>query len=133
MSPLQECIQSATVELSMQQTVSHLLVSTRYYESVGLFYFRTEPSDASKYAKLSGYDLWHRRLRHCRNENICRTIPYSIGLNELHSHRFDPREKCPACMMVKSHFAEQAMEKEAFRQTMGESSDGHIFIFSYID
>jgi hypothetical protein len=39
-------------------------------------------------------------------------------------------------------FAEQAMEKGAFRQTIGEigeieipgeSSDGHIFIFSDID
>jgi hypothetical protein len=25
-------------------------------------------------------------------------------LNELNSHRFDPHDKCPACMMGKSHF-----------------------------
>jgi hypothetical protein len=28
--------------------------------------------------------------------------PYSIGLSELNFHRFDPHERCPACMMGKS-------------------------------
>jgi hypothetical protein len=47
--------------------------------SEGLFYIRTEPIDASKYAKLLGYDLWHLRPGHCPNENIRKTIPYPSG------------------------------------------------------
>ena len=53
--------------------------------SGGLFYVRTEPIDASKYAILTGYNLWHRRFSHCPNENIRKTIPFSIGLGELQS------------------------------------------------
>ena len=80
--------------------------------SEGLFYLRTEPIDATKYARLSGYNLWHRRFGHCPNENIRKTIPFSIGLDELHSHRFDPHEKCPACMMGKSHLNNKPGRKE---------------------
>ena len=63
--------------------------------SAGLFYIRTEEIDATKYVKWSGFDLWHRRFGHCPNECIRKTIPFSIGLDELKSHRFDPHEKCP--------------------------------------
>ncbi len=38
-------------------------------------------------------DLWHRRLGHCPNEWIRKTIPYSAGLDELHSHQYDPHKK----------------------------------------
>jgi hypothetical protein len=48
--------------------------------SGGLFYLRTEPIDPSKYAKVSVYDLWHRRSGH---KCICKTIPNSVGLDEL--------------------------------------------------
>jgi hypothetical protein len=54
--------------------------------SGGLFYVRTEQIDASRYARLSGYNLWHRRFGHCPNENIRKTIPFSVGLDELQSH-----------------------------------------------
>jgi hypothetical protein len=46
---LQEYIQSETMELLIQQTVSPLV--SEY--SGGLFYLRTKPIDTSKYAKLS--------------------------------------------------------------------------------
>ena len=46
--------------------------------SGGLFYLRTEPIDSSKYARLSGYDLWRRRFCHRPNENIRKMIPFSI-------------------------------------------------------
>jgi hypothetical protein len=54
--------------------------------SGGLVYVRTEPTDASKHVRLSGYNLWHRRFGHCPNENMCKTIPFSIGLDQLQSH-----------------------------------------------
>ncbi len=89
------------MEPLMQSTISHLLVSTQ--EPCSIF----EPNQLThpKYAKLSGYYLWHWRFGNCPNESICITtwIPYSIGLNTLNSHRFDPHEKCPAYVMGKSH------------------------------
>jgi hypothetical protein len=54
--------------------------------SGGLFYVRTEPIDDSRYARLSGYNLWHQRFGHCPNENIRKTIPFSIGLDQLQSN-----------------------------------------------
>lgn len=51
--------------------------------SEGLFYLRTAAISATKYAKMSGYELWHRRLGHCRNECIQKSIAHSIGMDEL--------------------------------------------------
>ena len=73
---------------------------SEYSES--LFYLRVAPICATKYAKMSGYELWHRRLGHCPNECIRKSIAHSIGMDDLKSARFDNHEKCPACMMGKS-------------------------------
>ena len=54
------------------------------------------------------------------NENIRKTIPFSIGLDELKSHRFDPHEKCPACMMGKSHLNNKQGRKERSNKPLAE-------------
>jgi hypothetical protein len=84
---------------SIDPANSFSLVS-EYSES--LFYLRVAPICATKYAKMSGYELWHRRLGHCPNECIRKSIAHSIGMDDLKSARFDNHEKCPACMMGKS-------------------------------
>ncbi len=92
-----------------------------------LFYLRTEPIDASKYAEMSGYYLCHRRLGPCPNECIRKTIPYLVGLDEFHSHRFDPHEKCPACMMGRSHLQNKPKRKDRSNSRLGRL---HMDIFS---
>ncbi len=61
-------------------TISFPFISVH---SGGLFYVRTEPIDGSKYESLLGYNLWHRRFGHCPNENIRKTFPFSLGLDEF--------------------------------------------------
>ena len=54
------------------------------------------------FEKVSGYDLWHRRLGHTPHQNIKDSIIHSIGLEDLSGKRFQPDEKCPSCMLGKS-------------------------------
>jgi hypothetical protein len=82
---------------------------SEYSES--LFYLRVAPICATKYAKMSGYEPWHRRLGHCPNECIRKSIPHSIGMDDLKSARFNNHEKCPACMMGKSRLNNLPKEK----------------------
>ena len=86
--------------------------------SEGLFYLRTKAISATKYAKMSGYELWHRRLGHCPNECIRKSIAHSIGMDELKSARFDNHEKCPACMMGKSRQNNLPKAKERAKKPM---------------
>jgi hypothetical protein len=46
--------------------------------SESLFHLRVAKISEQKYAELSGYDLWHRRLGHCPNESIRKSIAHSI-------------------------------------------------------
>jgi hypothetical protein len=39
-------------------------------EHLGLFYLKTEQSSLQQFGIMSGYELWHRRLGHCSNQNI---------------------------------------------------------------
>ena len=89
---------------------------SEYSES--LFYLRVAAISATKYAKMSGYELWHRRLGHCPNECIRKSIAHSIGMDELKSARFDNHEKCPACMMGKSRLNNLPKAKERARKPM---------------
>ena len=52
---------------------------SEYSES--LFYRRVAAISATKYAKMSGYELWHRRPNEC----IGKSIAHSIGMDELKS------------------------------------------------
>jgi hypothetical protein len=47
-----------------------------------------------------------------RTKLFAKTTPFSIGLDELQSHQFYPHEKCPACMMGKSHLNNKPGGKE---------------------
>jgi hypothetical protein len=80
--------------------------------SESLFHLRIAKISEQKYAKLSGYDLWHRRLGHCPNESIRKSIAHSIGMDELKKARFDSHEKCPACAMGKSQRNNLSPRKE---------------------
>jgi hypothetical protein len=53
------------------------------------------------FGKMSGYELWHRRLDHSSNRNIQDTIYYSIELEDLKTKKIDSHEKCPSCMIGK--------------------------------
>ncbi len=70
--------------------------------SESLFHLRIAKISEQRYAKLSGYALWHRRLGHWPNESIRKSIALSIGMDELKKVRFDSHEKCPACAIGKS-------------------------------
>ena len=71
-------------------------------DHTNLFYLKTEPLSVQQFGRMSGYELWHRRLGHCSNRNIRDTIHHSAGLEELMSRKFDPHMKCPSCMIGKS-------------------------------
>ena len=62
--------------------------------------------------KLSGYELWHRRLGHCTHRNIQASIDHSFGLEGLKMNSFDPHGKCPSCMAGKSHLEDMPKLKE---------------------
>ncbi len=67
-----------------------------------LFFLQTSAISAQKYEKMSGYSLWHRRLSHCPNDTIRKTIDHVIGMDELKKEKFDSNEQCSACMMGKA-------------------------------
>ena len=95
--------------------------------SEGLFYLRTTSMSSTKYQKMSGYCLWHRRLGHCPNATIQKTIKHSIGLDDLLNARFDDHEKCPACMIGKSKLENMPDRKEHASKPLGRV---YIDIFS---
>jgi hypothetical protein len=83
-----------------------------------LFHLRIAKISERKYVKMSGYDLWHRRLGHCPNEWIRKSIAHSIGMEELKKARFDSHEKCPACAMGKLQRNNLPRRKEQARKPM---------------
>jgi hypothetical protein len=70
-------------------------------EHSSLYYFKTEQLTSSQFGKMSGYELWHRRLGHCSNRNIRDTIHHSSGLECLMHKKFEPHMKCSSCMIGK--------------------------------
>ncbi len=71
---------------------------------------------------MSGYDLWHRRLSHCPKECIRKTTAHSIGPKDLQSARFDTHEKCPSCMIGKSHLENKPRRKERAENPLGRTN-----------
>jgi hypothetical protein len=69
-------------------------------EHSSLFYLKTERFTTQDFEKISGFELWHRRLAHSSNRNIRDTINHSIGLEDLKTKKFYSHEKCPSCMSV---------------------------------
>ena len=67
-----------------------------------LYNIQTEPICLRQFGKMSGYELWHRRLGHSTNRNIRETIAHSTGLDDLRSRTFDEHAKYPSCMIGKS-------------------------------
>ena len=92
-----------------------------------LYDIKTEPICFREFGKLSGYELWHRRLSHCTNRNIRKTVTHSTGLEDLRSRTFDEHAKCPSCMVGKSTL--QVLCKGISSQ----SKYVHIFLFSSIN
>ena len=54
-----------------------------------LYYIKTEPLCLREFGKISGYELWHRRLGHSTNRNIRETIAHSTELEDLRSRTYD--------------------------------------------
>jgi hypothetical protein len=92
--------------------------------SGGLFYVRTEQIDASRYARLSGYNLWHRRLGHCPNENMGRMTFFS-KLFQTHVFGKMSLEKChlEKLFFQKSHYS--FLEKLSRRLKLRGNRDWH--------
>ena len=71
-------------------------------EPTDLFYLQTEKMDWTTFERMTGYDLWHRRLGHTPNQFIKLSIDHSIGLEKLKAKKFSEHQKCPSCMIGKS-------------------------------
>ena len=67
-----------------------------------LYYIKTKPLCLREFGKISGYELWHRRLGCSKNRIIRESIAHSTGLEYLRSKTFDEDAKCPSCMIGKS-------------------------------
>jgi hypothetical protein len=81
----------------------------RYQDSIpfisepsDLFYLKIEQMDWTRFERMTGYDLWHRRLGHTPNKFIKLSIEHSIGLEKLNGKKFSEHQKCPSCMIGKS-------------------------------
>ena len=89
-------------------------------EHSNLFYLKTEPLTAHQFGKMSGYELWHRRLGHCSNRNIRDTIHHSAGLEGLMSKKFESHVKCPSCMIGKSTMEDLPKLKDRADEPLGQ-------------
>ena len=58
--------------------------------------------DWRKYHETNGWQLWHRRLMHCPDQNIRDTILFVKGLEKLKDCQLDTHEKCPSCVIGRS-------------------------------
>ena len=80
----------------------------RYQDSItfisepsDLFYLKIEQMDWTRFERMTGYDLWHRRLGHTPNKFIKLSIEHSIGLEKLNGKKFSEHQKCPSSMINK--------------------------------
>ena len=74
--------------------------------------FISEPTDlylpkkkvmgCRKVDEENGYDLGCRRLVHCPNSNIWKTIPFTKVMGKLLEFRYNDNDKCWGCMIGKS-------------------------------
>ncbi len=70
--------------------------------SDGLFYIETVPLSESKYALMSGYKPWHRRMGHCFHQSIRAIIFHVTGLEELENKKVESNLDCASCMVEKA-------------------------------
>ena len=89
-------------------------------EHSNLFYLKTEPLTAHQFGKMSGYELWHRRLGHCSNRNIRDSIHHSAGLEGLMPKKFESHAKCPSCMIGKSTMEDLPKLKDRADEPLGQ-------------
>ena len=75
-------------------------------EPTDLFYLQTESMDWTTFERMTGYNLWHRRLGHTPNRFIKLSIEHSIGLEKLRNKKFSEHQICPSCMIGKSQLNE---------------------------
>ena len=66
----------------------------------------------TKFKRISGHDLWHKRLAHCPNQAIKDTIPHSKGLQDLMGLRMDHDMNCTACLIGKAKLQPYPKSKE---------------------
>jgi hypothetical protein len=64
-----------------------------------LFFLWTSAISSQKYEKMSRYMLWHRRLQHCPNDAIRKTIDHVIGMDILKNAHLKSHGQCFTCMM----------------------------------
>jgi hypothetical protein len=76
----------------------------RYQDSIpfisepsDLFYLKIEQMDWTRFERMAGYDLWHRRLGHTPNKFTKLLIEHSIGLEKLNGKKFSEHQKRPSC------------------------------------
>jgi len=109
-----------------------------------LYYIKTEPICLRQFGKVSGYELWHRRLGHCTNRNIRETITHSTGLEDLRSRTFDEHTKCPSCMIGKSTLEDLPKLKDRAKEPLHQvnmdifsssvqSIEGHNYAVVLVD
>ena len=70
-------------------------------ELSSLYYLIIERMSATEFSKMSGWELWHRRLAHSSVRNIRESISHTNGMEELLSRKHENHLKCPACMIEK--------------------------------
>ena len=71
-------------------------------EPTDLFYLQTEKMDWSTFKRMTGFDLWLRRLGHTPNRFIKLSIDHSLGLEKLKGKKFSEYQKCPSYTIGKS-------------------------------
>ena len=57
-------------------------------EPTDLFYLQTEKMEWTTFERMTGFDLWHRRLGHTPNRFIKLSINHTIGLEKLQNKKF---------------------------------------------
>ena len=62
-------------------------------EPTDLFYLQTEEMEWTTFERMTGYDLWHRRLGHTPNRFIKSTIDHTIGLEKLRNKKFSEQRR----------------------------------------
>jgi hypothetical protein len=71
-------------------------------EPMDLFYLQTEKMKWTTFKRMTGFDLWHRRLGHTPNRFIRLSIDHTKGMEKLLNKKFSEHQQCPSCMIGKS-------------------------------
>ena len=80
-------------EMKYQDSISFIS------EPTGPFYLQTEKMDWTTFERMTGFDLWHRRLGHTPNRFIRLTIDHSIGLEKPRKKQFSEHKNVlPVCL-----------------------------------